>query len=244
MKQVLVIGTFLVSQKDVTKYNWSCMFGEVEVPAQVLANGVLFCFAPPHSAGQVPFYVTCSNRLACSEVREFEYQVGSTKDLDITNICNATTNDIHLHLRLESLLSLRSVSPSGQLVEGVKEKQNLISKIISLKEEEEYLPLVEPTAVNDLLQHEGMEHLIKLMKEKLYSWLLHKAIEDGKGPSVLDSEGQGVIHLAAALGYDWAIKPIVTAGVSINFRDVNGWTALHWAAFYGRQGHQDLPFLF
>ncbi|CAB4320115.1 unnamed protein product [Prunus armeniaca] len=233
--EVLVIGTFLVSQKEVTKYNWSCMFGEVEVPAHVLANGVLFCFAPPHSAGQVPFYVTCSNRLACSEVREFEYQVGSTKDLDITNICNATTNDIHLHLRLESLLSLRSVSPSGQLVEGVKEKQNLISKIISLKEEEEYLPLVEPTAVNDLLQHEGMEHLIKLMKEKLYSWLLHKAIEDGKGPSVLDSEGQGVIHLAAALGYDWAIKPIVTAGVSINFRDINGWTALHWAAFYGRE---------
>lgn len=234
VKQVLVIGTFLISDKEVTKYNWSCMFGEVEVPAQVLANGVLYCFAPPHSAGQVPFYVTCSNRLACSEVREFQYEVGSTKGLDTTDIWNGATNEMLLHLRLEKLLSGRSASPSGQPFEDVKEKQNLISKIISLKEEEEYLHALEPTLVNDLLQHERTEHLIKLMKGKLYTWLLHKAIEDGKGPSVLDSEGQGVVHISAALGYDWAIKPIVTAGVSINFRDVNGWTALHWAAFYGR----------
>lgn len=59
--------------------------------------------------------------------------------------------------------------------------------------------------------------------------------ENDKGPSVLDDEGQGALHLVAALGYDWAIKPSITAGVPINFRDVNGWTALHWAAFYGRQ---------
>jgi ankyrin repeat protein len=51
---------------------------------------------------------------------------------------------------------------------------------------------------------------------------------------VLDEEGQGVLHLAAALGYDWAIRPTITAGVNINFRDVHGWTALHWAAFCGR----------
>ncbi|KAB2635436.1 calmodulin-binding transcription activator 2-like [Pyrus ussuriensis x Pyrus communis] len=233
--EVLVFGTFLVSQKEVTRYSWSCMFGEVEVPAKVLASGVLFCFAPPHSAGQVPFYVTCSNRLACSEVREFDYQVGSTKGLDMTDICNDTAYEMHLHLRLESLLSLRSVSPSGHLFGGVKENRNIISKIISLKEEEDYLHAAEPTVANYLLQNEGMEHLIKLMKEKLYTWLLYKAIEDGKGPSVLDAEGQGVLHLAAALSYNWAIKPTVTAGVSINFRDVNGWTALHWAAFYGRE---------
>ncbi|KAM1759892.1 hypothetical protein ACFX12_002828 [Malus domestica] len=231
--EVLVFGTFLVSQKEVTKYSWSCMFGEVEVPAQVLASGVLFCFAPPHSAGQVPFYVTCSNRLACSEVREFNYQVGSTKGFDMTDIGDGAAHEMHLHLRLESLLSLRPLSPSGQPFGGVKENRNLISKIISLQEEEDYL--AEPTVVNYLLQNEGMEHLIKLMKEKLYTWLLYKAIEDGKGPSVLDAEGQGVLHLAAALGYDWAIKPTVTAGVSINFRDVNGWTALHWAAFCGRE---------
>ncbi|KAM0863251.1 hypothetical protein ACQ4PT_044732 [Festuca glaucescens] len=74
-----------------------------------------------------------------------------------------------------------------------------------------------------------------LIKEKLHVWLLHKAGDGGKGPSVVDDEGQGVLHLAAALGYDWAIRPTVASGVNINFRDVHGWTALHWAAFCGRE---------
>ncbi|KAF7123642.1 hypothetical protein RHSIM_Rhsim12G0075800 [Rhododendron simsii] len=38
-----------------------------------------------------------------------------------------------------------------------------------------------------------------------------------------------------SLGYDWAIPPTLACGVSVNFRDVNGWTALHWAASCGRQ---------
>ena len=43
-----------------------------------------------------------------------------------------------------------------------------------------------------------------------------------------------MLHFAAALGYDWALEPTIVAGVNVNFRDVNGWTSLHWAAFCGR----------
>ncbi|XLR23581.1 hypothetical protein S83_051481, partial [Arachis hypogaea] len=50
---------------------------------------------------------------------------------------------------------------------------------------------------------------------------------------VLDEGGQGVLHLAAALGYDWALQPTIISGVNVNFCIVNGWIALHWAAFYG-----------
>ncbi|KAK7831520.1 calmodulin-binding transcription activator 2 [Quercus suber] len=211
--EVLIIGKFLKSLPEIAKCNWSCMFGEVEVPAEVLAIGVLCCHAPPHSVGRVPFYVTCSNRLACSEVREFDYRVGSIKDIDIAVIYGGATTEMLLHMRLERLLSLISVGPPSHFVEGVPEKRELISKVISLKEEEEYYQMAEPISQNDPSQYEVKEHLLKiLMKEKLYSWLLHKVSEDGKGPSVLDDEGQGVLHLAAALGYDWAIKPIVTSG--------------------------------
>lgn len=235
--QVLIIGTFLKSQQAVAKYRWSCMFGEVEVPAEVLAYGILCCHAPPYREGPVPFYVTCSNRLACSEVREFDYKLGPTKDVEVTDVYNGNATEISLHLQLEKLLSLGSVNPTNFTFTSVMEKQNLIYKIISLKEEDESHPQVDQANEKGLSHYEVKEHLLtKLVKEKLYSWLLHKATEDGKGPNVLDDKGQGVLHLAAALGYDWAIKPIVTAGVSINFRDVNGWTALHWAAFYGRQG--------
>lgn len=212
------------------------MFGEVEVPAEVLANGVLCCHTPPHTVGQIPFYITCSNRVACSEVREFDYRVGSIKDIDIAVIFNGAANEMNLHLRLERLLSLRSVIPPSHFVESFTVKQELISKIITLKEEEEYNQTQEQITQTDWSQHEVKEYLLKLLlKEKLYSWLLRKVCEDGKGPNILDGDGQGVIHLAAALGYDWTIKPIVTAEVSINFRDINGWTALHWAAFCGRQ---------
>nr|GMD58360.1 calmodulin-binding transcription activator 3-like isoform X1 [Ipomoea batatas] len=75
----------------------------------------------------------------------------------------------------------------------------------------------------------------KFLKEKLRLWLLQKVVEGGKGPNVLDESGQGVLHFAAALDYDWAIPPTLVAGVNVNFRDVNGWTALHWAAFCGRE---------
>lgn len=244
VKQVLILGTFLKNQREVEKYRWSCMFGEVEVPAEILAYGILCCRAPPHRDGPVPFYVTCSNRLACSEVREFDYKLGSTKDFEITDIYNGNTNELSLHLRLEKLLYLGSVKPSGFTFGSVTEKQNLIYKIISLKEEDESYQQVDRANEKDFSEYEVKENLLtKLMKEKLYSWLLHKVTEDGKGPNILDNEGQGVLHLAAALGYNWAIKPIITAGVSINFRDINGWTALHWAAFYGRQGPLNLSCL-
>ncbi|XP_065850791.1 calmodulin-binding transcription activator 2 isoform X2 [Euphorbia lathyris] len=231
--EVHVTGTFLKSRQDVVKHNWSCMFGEVEVPAEVLADGILCCYAPPHSVGRVPFYVTCSNRVACSEVREFDYQEGSAEDVDVIDTYGGNTSDMLLHLRFERLLSLRAPGPPSSLFEDAREKQVLISKIISLSEDDECYQLAEPTSERGLSQEEIK--MKKALQAKLYPWLLHVVAGSVKGPSMLDDDGQGVLHLAAALGYDWAIKPTVTAGVNINFRDVNGWTALHWAAFYGRE---------
>ncbi|KAL2342100.1 hypothetical protein Fmac_010040 [Flemingia macrophylla] len=226
--EVLIIGSFLKSQPEVTTCNWSCMFGEVEVPAEVLADGIICCQSPCHKAGRVPFYVTCSNRLACSEVREFDFKEGFVRNVDFADFYNSST-DMLLHSRLEDFLSLKPMDPSKHAFEGDMEKRNLIFKLISLREEES-------TAELDISQHKGKEYPFhRQVKEKLYSWLLHKVTESGKGPNILDEGGQGVLHLAAVLGYDWAINPIISAGVNINFRDVNGWTALHWAASCGRE---------
>ncbi|XP_074312987.1 calmodulin-binding transcription activator 2 isoform X2 [Silene latifolia] len=212
--KVVISGRFLVSPSKVSKYNWSCMFGEVEVPADVLGNGILCCYAPPHNVGRVPFYVTCSNRCACSQVREFEFLVESQD----RNNGNASFNDVkekQLILQLERLLSMRS---SGNLdASNYIKQQPVVNKIFLLMEDELCL---------------GVENHLK---EKLLSWLLDKVSEDGKGPNILDEEGQGLLHLAAALGYDWIIPATLAAGVSVNFRDINGWTALHWAASFGRE---------
>lgn len=228
-------GKFLKSQQDAENCKWSCMFGEVEVPAEIVADGVLRCRTPVHEAGRVPFYVTCSNRLACSEVREFEYRSNNNvRDMDNSADIYDTghsSDEMILCMRFGKLLSLTSVSPPSS------EKSQLSSKISSkLKEEDDgWLNMLTHTSSEELSSGKVKEQLLqKLLKEKLIVWLVEKACEGGKGASVLDEGGQGVLHFAAALGYDWAIEPTILAGVSINFRDVNGWTALHWAASCGR----------
>lgn len=213
--QVVITGKFLVDPAEVFKYNWSCMFGEVEVPAEVLGNGILCCYAPLHTAGRVPFYVTCSNRFACSQVREFEYLLDSQRAIN-RSVSGDSIMEQQLWHRLQKLLSLKNPANLDPVTKSFRKNEPIFSKILLLMEDELCL---------------GVE---QQLKEKVVSWLFDKVSEDGKGPNVLDELGQGLLHLAAALGLDWIIPPTVATGVSVNFRDVCGWTALHWAAFYGR----------
>ncbi|XP_076893545.1 calmodulin-binding transcription activator 3-like [Bidens hawaiensis] len=222
--KVLITGRFLRSQEELQHCQWACMFGELEVPAEVVADGVLRCHTPNHKPGRVHFYVTCSNRLACSEVREFEFQVNN-QDMD------GDGNEILT--RFVKLLSLGSQDSVPTV-----NNPELMSQLRSLIHEDnsEWDQMLKVTSEDDFSSEKAKNQLFeKMLKEKLHAWLVYKVAEGGKGASVLDEEGQGVLHFAGALGYDWAIVPTVAAGVSINFRDVNGWTALHWAAFCGRE---------
>lgn len=233
-KQVLITGRFLKSEGELIECKWSCMFGEVEVPAEVLADGVLRCHAPPHKPGVLPFYVTCSNRLACSEVREFEYRLGAYQEIGAANV---SATEMHLLERIESLMSLGPVSSchSSDSMEAAKEKQSTVNRIICMMEEENQ-QMIERASDYDTSQCGVKEDLFleRKLKQNFYAWLVRQVTDDGRGRTAIDDEGQGVLHLAAALGYDWALKPILASGVSVDFRDMNGWTALHWAAFYGR----------
>ncbi|KAF3951029.1 hypothetical protein CMV_023280, partial [Castanea mollissima] len=130
--KVLITGRFLKSQQEIENCMWSCMFGEVEVPAEVIADGVIRCHTPVHKAARVPFYVTCSNRVACSEVREFEYRVSLIKDVDIMDT-SSNTND-NLLMQFKKNLSLTSAGAlSTDSVIG-REKSQVSSKISSLLE--------------------------------------------------------------------------------------------------------------
>ncbi|XP_071701705.1 calmodulin-binding transcription activator 3-like [Rutidosis leptorrhynchoides] len=233
--KVLVTGRFLRSQQELQHCEWACMFGELEVPAEVVADGVLRCHTPDHKSGRVHFYVTCSNRLACSEVREFEFK--NNQDMDGSDVISGdNSNETLLHTRFMKLLSLGSGNTQN-FVDSVNDPE-LMSQLSSLIQDDnsEWDQMLKFSSEDEFSSEKAKSQLFeKLLKEKLYSWILHKVAEGGKGASVLDEEGQGVLHFAGALGYDWAIQPVVAAGVSINFRDVNGWTALHWAACCGRE---------
>ncbi|AQL08373.1 Calmodulin-binding transcription activator 2 [Zea mays] len=219
-RQVSVTGTFLVNKEHVESHRWSCMFGDVEVPAEVLTDGTLRCYAPAHQSGRVPFYVTCSNMVACSEVREFEYRDSEAHYMETSRSQANGVNEMHLHIRLEKLLTL-----------GPDDHQMLAINSLMLDGKWSN----QESSVKEVVSTARVQSLKKLVKEKLHQWLICKVNDDGKGPNVLCKEGQGVIHLVAALGYDWAIRPIIIAGVNVNFRDAHGWTTLHWVASLGRE---------
>ncbi|KAK3153577.1 hypothetical protein QOZ80_2BG0177660 [Eleusine coracana subsp. coracana] len=234
--KILISGRLLNNSQAIERCKWSCMFGEVEVPAQILADGTLLCYSPPHKPGRVPFYITCSNRLACSEVREFEFRPNDPQYMDAPSPHGAT-NKVYFQIRLDKLVSLGPDEYQATVSNLSLNIIELSKKISSLmKNNDEWSNLLKLADDNEISINDQKDQFAEnLIKEKLHVWLLNKVVVGGKGPSVLDDEGQGVLHLAAALGYDWAIRPTVSAGVNINFRDIHGWTALHWAAFCGRE---------
>lgn len=65
-----------------------------------------------------------------------------------------------------------------------------------------------------------------------------QAASAGDGASSLNqlsSGGLGLLHLFAALGYEWGMTALLLAGAAVNLRDAQGRTALHWAAARGHE---------
>lgn len=224
--KVLIVGTFLGSKDLSTKTKWGCMFGEIEVPAEILTDTSMRCVAPPHPPGRFPFYVTCSNRLACSEVREFEYREMLSISINIDPY-----DEVCLQTRLAKLLHLSVEDQSFGCPFGKCNKCEIDKAIYPIKAVEEG----DANLKLSKLEHNPRDAALRCMfRHRLGRWLVYKVHEGGKGLNILDEKGQGVIHLAAALGYGWAMGPIIAAGVTPNFRDSRGRTGLHWASYFGR----------
>lgn len=234
--KVLIIGTFLGSKKFSSETKWGCMFGEIEVSAEVLNDCVIRCQVPQHAPGRVPFYITCRNRLSCSEVREFEYRENpfGTASLPAES---AQQEEILFQMRLSKLLYLGpGMKSSNCSIEDCERCK--ISTLFSLRNDSKRdLGKVQDNCMVAVGDGIGFrDKLIQsLLMDRLCEWLACKVHEGGKGSDVLDGEGQGVIHLAASLGYEWAMDLIVAAGGNPNFRDARGRTALHWASYFGRE---------
>ncbi|KAH0454763.1 hypothetical protein IEQ34_016687 [Dendrobium chrysotoxum] len=235
--KVLISGVFLGGVQP-SSIKWCCMFGEVEVSAQVLTTNAIRCQAPPHSPGRVPFYITCSNRLACSEVREFEYRENPTGTAILESLKAESEDEMFLQIRFAKMLSLGS-DKKRLLCSTENCAKCIVKKSLShmlIDDEPGWEKIEKETKpCQGHLWNLRDALLEKLLKGRLYEWLVCKLHEDGKGPNILDDKGQGAIHLAAALGYEWAMTSIIAAGVNPSFRDARGRTALHWAAYYGRE---------
>ncbi|XP_043710644.1 calmodulin-binding transcription activator 1-like [Telopea speciosissima] len=236
--KVLITGKFLGDVKPPDRTKWCCMFGEVEVSAEVLTDNVLRCQVPSHAPGRVPFYVTCSNRLACSEVREFEFHEKPPGVPFSIAVKSKPEEEMRFQIRFAKMLHLGSQRKWLDCSLEKCDKCSLKNYIFSMRtdDEKEWGQIVKISMAFEGTHENPQEALIqKLLKDRLYEWLACKVHEGGKGPNIFDDDGQGVIHLAAALGYEWAIGPMIAAGINPNFRDARGRTGLHWAAYCGRE---------
>ncbi|KAL1539241.1 calmodulin-binding transcription activator 4 [Salvia divinorum] len=217
--KIIIIGSFFC---DPSECEWACMIGDIEVPVQIIQEGVLCCYAPAHLPGEVSICITSGNREACSEVREFEYRDKS----DVSTPSNLTGTEAYKN--------------PDELVSLVRFVQMLLSDAQQASEsrndEDSWSQVIDALLVGASTSSSTLDWLLQeLLKEKLQLWLSSKLQNnEGKGCSLSKKE-QGIIHMVAILGFEWALQPILNSGVSVNFRDNNGWTALHWAARYGRE---------
>eukprot|EP00250_Pteridium_aquilinum_P033682 c607_g1_i1 orf=185-3403(+) len=223
--KVLITGEFLDSIKDTTECKWCCVFGNVEVAAELVCPSVLRTKAPCHAPGTVPLFITKGDGLACSDIREFCYLAGSeplSKSFTTSSeIClKQDKQDMLFRIRFSMLLSAISQCHSNTP---------------TINTDDEWTQLEHASICEDFLLTSIEESLVeKLQKEKLQELQISNVLK--KGELTLDRHGLGILHMGAALGYDWVIEPLLSSRcVNINFRDAQGWTALHWAAKCGRE---------
>ncbi|KAG9445914.1 hypothetical protein H6P81_012042 [Aristolochia fimbriata] len=233
--KVIVTGDFLCNPSECF---WACMFGDIEVPVEVIQHGVLRCYAPLHSSGRVSFCVTCGNREACSEVREFEFRP-EPQTLSVGSVFqqreeNKTKEELALLARFAEVLLLGFDSVTVQKEDSVESGTELFRRW--RVGNDPWGHIIEALIVGNATSIQTLKWMVEeLLKDKLQRWALPNVQSDGVADCTLSKQEQGMIHMIAALGYEWALNPILSCGVGVNFRDINGWTALHWAARFGRE---------
>ncbi|XP_019701962.1 calmodulin-binding transcription activator 4 isoform X2 [Elaeis guineensis] len=230
--KVIITGNFLCNPSDCA---WAVMFGDIEVPLEIVQDGVLRCQAPQHSPGKVTFCITSGNRESCSEVREFEFRAmaktSSSKGISSSTDATKSAEELSLLARLVQILLCGHDSltvSKGAVAE--------VGRSRKLKTDDPWKQIIESLQVGCENSLGTVEWIMQeLLKDKLQHWISSKNQRNDGTSCLLSKQEQGIIHLISGLGYEWALNPILGAGVGINFRDANGWTALHWAAYFGRE---------
>ncbi|XVF85297.1 hypothetical protein PTKIN_Ptkin17bG0106300 [Pterospermum kingtungense] len=229
--KVILVGSFLCDPSEST---WACMFGETEVPLEIIQEGVICCKAPPHLPGTVTLCITSGNRESCSEIREFEYRANTIS----CSRCNSSDTEsakspeeLLLLVRFVQLLLSDSSSQKDNIESGI----NFLRKYKA--DDDSWSHVIEALLIGSGTSSATVDWLLQeLLKEKLEQWLCSRSKESGdQSDCTMSKKEKGIIHMIAGLGYEWALNPVLNHGVNINFRDINGCTALHWAAGFGRE---------
>ncbi|XP_062186861.1 calmodulin-binding transcription activator CBT-like [Phragmites australis] len=233
--KVLVVGYFHARYRHLTETSLHCVIGDKCVAADIVQSGVYRFMARPHTPGQVNLYLTLDGKIPISEVLSFDYRImpSSSSNTELSSVEDEPKRSkLQMQMRLARLLfsTNKKKIPPKLLVEGSK-----VSNLLSALAEKEWMDLFKFITDSKGPYVPATEGLLELMlRNRLQEWLIENVIEGHKATG-RDDLGQGPIHLCSFLGYTWAIRLFSLSGFSLDFRDSSGWTALHWAAYYGRE---------
>ncbi|XP_010671665.2 calmodulin-binding transcription activator 6 isoform X1 [Beta vulgaris subsp. vulgaris] len=234
--KILVVGFFNQEYQHFAQSTVYCVCGDACIPAEIIQVGVFRCVVSPQSPGSVSFYLSIDCSTPISQILSFEFRAPASNKFKLGED-RSQWDVFRLQMRLAYLLF--STSKSLEILSSkvshsaLKLGKKFAHKFSKLDDSWAYFTkLIESEKISF---QEAKDSLFELaMKSRLKEWLLERIV-DGSKISERDAEGQGVLHLCAILGYTWAVYPFSCCGISLDFRDKFGWTALHWAAYHGRE---------
>ncbi|CAA3031818.1 calmodulin-binding transcription activator 5 isoform X4 [Olea europaea subsp. europaea] len=235
--KILVVGFFHEGQLHVPESSVFVVCGDSMVPTVAVQSGVFRCSVAPQSPGSVNLYLSFDGHTPISQVLTFEFCAPSVHK-GITPVeSNSDWEKFRFQTRLAHLLfsSSKSLDIFSTKVSqnALMEAKDLAQKTSLISDNWKYL--IKSIDDTKMPFPQAKESLFELtLHNKLQEWLLENVLA-GRKISEYDEQGQGVIHLCAILGYTWAVYPYSWSGLSLDYRDKFGWTALHWAAYYGRE---------
>ncbi|ONI28099.1 hypothetical protein PRUPE_1G122800 [Prunus persica] len=233
--KILITGFFHQEYLHLAKSDLLCICGDVCLRAEIVQAGVYRCFVPPHLPRVVNLFMSIDGHKPISLVLNFEYRAPVLSDPIISSEEN-NWEEFQAQMRLAYLLfssskSLNIVSNKVSL-NALKEAKKFSHRTSHISNSWACLMKAVEDKKSPLpLAKDGLFELI--LKNRLKDWLLEKVV-DSSTTKEYDAYGQGVIHLCAILEYTWAVRLFSWSGLSLDFRDRRGWTALHWAAYCGR----------
>jgi hypothetical protein len=235
--QILVIGFFHEEYRHLAKPSLYCVCGDIYVLAEPVQVGVYRCLVLPHSPGVVHLFMSFDGHKPISQVLNFEYRTPLLSNPAISSEENYKWDEFQVQLRLACLLFSTSkclsivsnkVSPNA-----LKEAKKFSFKTSNISNG--WALLIQSVEDKKTPFPQAKDRLFELaLRHRVKEWLLERVVEGSKKTTEYDFQGQGVIHLCAILEYTWAVHLFSSSGLSLDFRDKCGWTALHWAAYCGR----------
>ncbi|MED6206069.1 hypothetical protein PIB30_023594 [Stylosanthes scabra] len=235
--KILVTGLFRNDYQHLAKSNLYCVCSDASIPVETVQPGVYRCWVSPHSPGFVNLYLSFDGYKPISQVVNFEYRTPLLHDPTAFMEQKYDWEEFRHQIRLTNLLfdTKKSLDIFSSKVspKALKEAKKFAFNTSFISKSWQYL--MKSTEENTIPFPQAKDDLFQIaLKNRLKEWLLER-ISLGIKTTELDKQGQGVIHLCAILGYTWAVSLFSWSGLSLDFRDKFGWTALHWAAYYGRE---------